>query len=68
MRNERRYADACDRLADGVTDNIQVYNIPKFDGFHQRQHPPVLQENIQEIEEFSRVSTNPSPAVNGLQY
>ncbi|KAJ9627774.1 hypothetical protein H2203_002991 [Taxawa tesnikishii (nom. ined.)] len=42
------------KLADGVTDNIQVYNIPKFDGFHQRQHPPVLQENIQEIEEFSR--------------
>ncbi|KAI4741621.1 Clavaminate synthase-like protein [Aureobasidium sp. EXF-12298] len=41
-------------LAPGVTDNIQVYNLPKFDGHHQREHPPVLQDHIDEIETFSR--------------
>lgn len=43
-------------VGNGVKDNIQVYNIPKFDGHHQRQQPRVLAENINEIEEFSRVS------------
>lgn len=42
-------------MGNGVKDNVQVYNIPKFDGFHQRQQPPVLTENIAEIEAFSRV-------------
>lgn len=42
-------------MGNGVKDNVQVYNIPKFDGFHQRQQPPVLTENIEEIEAFSRV-------------
>jgi isopenicillin N synthase-like dioxygenase len=32
-----------------------VYNIPKFDGFHERKQPPVLEDNITEIEAFSRV-------------
>ncbi|KAI1654321.1 Clavaminate synthase-like protein [Daldinia decipiens] len=41
-------------LGNGVKDNVQVYNIPKFDGFHQREQPPVLQSNIKEIEAFSR--------------
>lgn len=41
-------------LAPGITDNVQVYNIPKFDGRHQRQHPEVLQDSIEEIETFSR--------------
>lgn len=41
-------------LAPGVTDNIQVYNLPKFDGHHERQHPAVLQDHIDEIEKFSR--------------
>ncbi|KAK6062870.1 flavonol synthase [Seiridium cupressi] len=42
------------QIANGVNDNIQVYNIPKFDGFHERQQPPVLDNHIQEIESFSR--------------
>ncbi|KAH8771608.1 hypothetical protein F5883DRAFT_456191 [Diaporthe sp. PMI_573] len=41
-------------LGNGIKDNVQVYNIPKFDGFHKRKQPPVLEENIQEIEAFSR--------------
>ncbi|KAI5863988.1 Clavaminate synthase-like protein [Durotheca rogersii] len=41
-------------LGNGVKDNIQVYNIPKFDGFHPRKQPAVLEEHIQEIESFSR--------------
>lgn len=42
---------------------MQVYNIPKFDGYHERQQPLVLSENIAEIEAFSRVCIlNPSHA------
>jgi hypothetical protein len=44
------------RLAEGLYDNVQVYNIPKFDGFHQRDQPEVLKAHIEEIEKFSRVS------------
>lgn len=45
-------------IANGVKDNIQVYNIPKFDGFHAKalQQPPLLADNLKEIEAFSRVS------------
>lgn len=38
-----------------IKDNIQVYNIPKFDGFHKRKHPAVLEDHIDEIEGFSKV-------------
>ncbi|KAJ5899566.1 hypothetical protein N7495_004310 [Penicillium taxi] len=41
-------------LGNGVKDNIEVYNIPKFDGFHERQQPPILSDHIEEIEAFSR--------------
>ncbi|PLB43999.1 iron/ascorbate family oxidoreductase [Aspergillus steynii IBT 23096] len=41
-------------LGNGLKDNAQVYNIPKFDGHHPRQHPPVLGDNLAEIEAFSR--------------
>ncbi|KAI1486467.1 hypothetical protein F5X96DRAFT_682004 [Biscogniauxia mediterranea] len=41
-------------LGNGIRDNVQVYNIPKFDGFHKRQQPPVLADHIEEIEAFSR--------------
>ncbi|SPO07421.1 probable iron/ascorbate family oxidoreductases [Cephalotrichum gorgonifer] len=41
-------------VANNVKDNVEVYNIPKFDGFHNRQQPAILEENIKEIEEFSR--------------
>lgn len=32
------------RLTAEIKDNVQVYNIPKFDGYHHRTQPPVLQE------------------------
>ncbi|KAK3376196.1 hypothetical protein B0T24DRAFT_591877 [Lasiosphaeria ovina] len=41
-------------VGNGVKDNIQVYNIPKFDGFHPRAQPAVIQEHIEEVEAFSR--------------
>ncbi|KAM0819755.1 hypothetical protein AB5N19_05571 [Seiridium cardinale] len=41
------------KIANGVNDNIQVYNIPNFDGFSKRQRPPVLDNHIQENESFS---------------
>jgi hypothetical protein len=56
QKNGIRKADVENRLMDGIFDNIQVYNIPKFDGFHKRAQPKVLQNNIGEIEKFSRVS------------
>ncbi|RDL29936.1 putative 2og-fe oxygenase protein [Venustampulla echinocandica] len=37
-----------------IKDNIEVYNIPKFDGYHPRTHPKVVEDHIQEIEKFSR--------------
>ncbi|KAJ5225886.1 naringenin-2-oxoglutarate 3-dioxygenase [Penicillium chermesinum] len=41
-------------MGNGVKDNVQVYNIPKFDGYHNRQQPQVVADNIQEVETFSR--------------
>ncbi|GAM39910.1 naringenin,2-oxoglutarate 3-dioxygenase [Talaromyces pinophilus] len=41
-------------LGNGIRDNVQVYNIPKFDGYHHRAQPDVLQKHISEIEAFSR--------------
>ncbi|KAK4502915.1 hypothetical protein PRZ48_006342 [Zasmidium cellare] len=42
------------QLTADVKDNIQVYNLPKFDGYHERVQPPVLKDHIKEIEAFSR--------------
>lgn len=42
------------RLTETIKDNVQVYNMPKFDGFHKRAQPAVLQDHIGEIEQFSR--------------
>ncbi|CAG8961286.1 hypothetical protein HYFRA_00013565 [Hymenoscyphus fraxineus] len=44
------------QLGEGIVDNIEVYNIPKFDGFHAKAHkqPAVLKEHLDEIEKFSR--------------
>ncbi|WVW85281.1 hypothetical protein I302_107319 [Kwoniella bestiolae CBS 10118] len=41
-------------LAGGVKDQTEVYNIPKFDGYHDRDHPDVIKANLGEIEEFAR--------------
>ncbi|CAG8971384.1 hypothetical protein HYALB_00006934 [Hymenoscyphus albidus] len=48
-------------LGEGIVDNIEVYNIPKFDGFHAKAHkqPAVLKEHLDEIEKFSRASLYP---------
>lgn len=46
--------DIIPRLTETIKDNVQVYNIPKFDGFHKRAQPAVLQDHINEIEKFSR--------------
>lgn len=32
------------RLTAEIRDNYQVYNIPKFDGYHHREQPLVLQD------------------------
>lgn len=42
-------------MGNGVKDNVQVYNIPKFDGYHSRNQPQVVTDNIKEVESFSRV-------------
>lgn len=44
------------RLGNGVTDNIQRFKISKFNGEHQGLYPPILADNITEIEHFTRVS------------
>ncbi|KAL4893712.1 hypothetical protein BDV59DRAFT_201489 [Aspergillus ambiguus] len=38
----------------GVHDNLQIYSIPKFDGYHEHSHPPVIQEQLRAIETFER--------------
>ncbi|KAF2773455.1 Clavaminate synthase-like protein [Teratosphaeria nubilosa] len=42
------------QLTETIKDNVAVYNLPKFDGYHKRAQPPVLQDHIAEIEAFSR--------------
>lgn len=42
------------QLTPTIKDNVQVYNLPKFDGHHIRPQPQILQDNIQTIEAFSR--------------
>ncbi|KAJ5619839.1 hypothetical protein N7510_003823 [Penicillium lagena] len=41
-------------LGNGIRDNVQVFNIPKFDGQHVRPQPAVVQDHIEEVESFSR--------------
>lgn len=43
-------------LSGGIKDKVEVYNIPKFDGFHPQEFPALIQDNIGEIERFARVS------------
>ncbi|KAJ5661962.1 uncharacterized protein N7477_009578 [Penicillium maclennaniae] len=42
-------------LRNGIWDNVQLYNVPKFGGFHERQQSPVIFEHIAEVEQFSRI-------------
>ncbi|KAH9907097.1 Clavaminate synthase-like protein [Epithele typhae] len=46
----RRILDA----ESGIRDRIEIYNIPKFDGFFTHNHPSIVQDNLAEIEEFAR--------------
>ncbi|KAI0309609.1 Clavaminate synthase-like protein [Amylostereum chailletii] len=38
----------------GIRDRVEVYNIPKFNGYFEQSHPAVLTEHIDEIEKFAR--------------
>lgn len=42
------------QLTETIKDNVEVYNLPKFDGYHERAQPEVLRAHIKEIEAFSR--------------
>ncbi|THG99011.1 hypothetical protein EW026_g3259 [Hermanssonia centrifuga] len=51
------YVPAGRRVLDpvsGLKDRVEIYNIPKFDGFFKHEHPAIVQENLPEIEEFSK--------------
>ncbi|KAJ7204667.1 Clavaminate synthase-like protein [Mycena pura] len=37
-----------------IKDQIEIYNIPKFNGDFRHNHPPVVTEKLEEIEEFAR--------------
>ncbi|KAK7688780.1 hypothetical protein QCA50_008320 [Cerrena zonata] len=38
----------------GLRDRTEIYNIPKFNGDFEQKHPAIIQERLDEIEEFSR--------------
>ncbi|CCM02775.1 uncharacterized protein FIBRA_04883 [Fibroporia radiculosa] len=37
----------------GIRDRVEMYNIPKFNGDFKHTHPTIIQEHIQEAEEFA---------------
>ncbi|KAJ7078072.1 Clavaminate synthase-like protein [Mycena epipterygia] len=37
-----------------IKDKIEIYNIPKFNGDFRHNHPAVIQERLDEVEEFAR--------------
>ncbi|KAL3480960.1 hypothetical protein BJX99DRAFT_272176 [Aspergillus californicus] len=41
-------------IGNGIRDNVQRYNIPKLNGYHHAQQPPIFADNIAAIETFSR--------------
>jgi isopenicillin N synthase-like dioxygenase len=38
----------------GLRRRIEVYNIPKFNGHFEHHHPAIIEQHIQEVEEFAR--------------
>lgn len=51
------YIPAGRRILDpvsGLRDRVEMYNIPKFDGYFTHNHPVLIQEHLAEIEEFSK--------------
>ncbi|EXJ86630.1 hypothetical protein A1O3_03583 [Capronia epimyces CBS 606.96] len=41
-------------IKDGIKDNTEIYNIPKFIPAYAREHPPVIREHWDEIQHFAR--------------
>ncbi|CAK5261903.1 unnamed protein product [Mycena citricolor] len=37
-----------------IKDQVEIYNIPKFNGYFEHKHPQVVAQRLEEIEEFSR--------------
>ncbi|OSX57615.1 hypothetical protein POSPLADRAFT_1155992 [Postia placenta MAD-698-R-SB12] len=51
------YIPAGRRILDetsGLRDRVEMYNIPKFDGYFPHEHPALIEEHIAEIEEFAK--------------
>jgi len=51
------YTPAGRRIIDeatGLRDRIEIYNIPKFNGYFPQDHPVLVKERLTEIEEFAR--------------
>ncbi|THU80583.1 Clavaminate synthase-like protein [Dendrothele bispora CBS 962.96] len=38
----------------GIKDQVEIYNIPKFNGDFPHNHPDLISQNLEEIEEFAR--------------
>ncbi|KAI9452349.1 Clavaminate synthase-like protein [Lactarius psammicola] len=52
------YVPAGRRILDtntGIRDRVEIYNIPKFNGDFEHNHPQLVQNNIEEIEQFARL-------------
>ncbi|KAH9165038.1 Clavaminate synthase-like protein, partial [Lactarius sanguifluus] len=39
----------------GIRDCVEIYNIPKFNGDFKHNHPQLIWNNIEEIEQFARI-------------
>ncbi|KAH9014765.1 Clavaminate synthase-like protein [Lactarius pseudohatsudake] len=39
----------------GIRDRVEIYNIPKFNGDFEHNHPELVQNSIEEIEQFARL-------------
>jgi len=51
------YVPAGRRILDpvsGLRDRVEVYNIPKFDGYFKHEHTELIQDRLAEIEEFAK--------------
>ncbi|PCH39356.1 Clavaminate synthase-like protein [Wolfiporia cocos MD-104 SS10] len=51
------YVPAGRRILDpvsGLRDRVEMYNIPKFNGDFKHEHPALVQEHLEEIEQFAR--------------
>ncbi|KZO99487.1 Clavaminate synthase-like protein [Calocera viscosa TUFC12733] len=41
-------------VASGLTDRVEVFNMPKFNGYFDQAYPQLIKDHIVEIEEFAR--------------